>query len=292
MTKSHLNLIFELAHLKLLKKNALKVFQKDHFYVDLIEKELITRLEFTKRDFKNIFLYGEFSDSFLKFLKHRYVNIDSIVKGNIVPFPPPTNVHYDSTVCYEEQLPFSAESFDLAISCASFHHLNNIPKTLTEYRRILKPDGLFLSSFIGGDTLQEAREVLLQAEIELTGGVSPRIIPMVNISTAAELIQHSGFSLPVVDRDLLKISYSSLNLLFKDVKQLGESNYMVERSLKIPPKNLFILAEQFYRQRYLDEHQRLKVTLELIHLCGWKPDQSQPKSCAKGSGQVSLTKIF
>ncbi|MBN9412710.1 MAG: methyltransferase domain-containing protein [Candidatus Paracaedimonas acanthamoebae] len=292
MTKPHLNLVFDLKRLKQLKLNAVKMRQKDNFYIELIEKELITRLQFTKRDFKNIFIYGEFSDNFLQFLKHQYPNRTSIMTASFIPSSSPLLTYFPFTVCSEEYLPFPSQTFDLVISCASFHHLNNIPKALAEYRRILTPDGLFLSSFIGGETLQEAREVLLQAEIELTGGASPRIIPMINIRTASELMQLSGFSLPVIDRNLLKLSYSSLSHLFKEVKQLGESNYMAERSLKTPPKNLFKLAEQFYQQRYMDEYQRLKATLELIHLCGWNPDSSHPKNCLKGSGQISLTKIF
>lgn len=287
-----LNFIFDLARIKELKTKAAKAFQKDNSYIGLIENEFITRLQFIKKDFKSIFIYGEFSDTFLQFLKHRYSNTVLIVTANLVPFLLPSDTHHASAVCYEDQLPFPVQTFDLAISCASFHHLNNIPKALEEYKRILKPDGFFLSSFVGGNTLQEVREALLQAEIELTRGVSPRIIPMVDLTTAAALMQQSGFSLPVVDRDLLKISYSSLNGLFKDIKHLGENNYMVTRSLKIPSKNLFKLAEKFYRQRHLDEHQRLKATLELIYLCGWSPDHNQPKNCTRASGQISLTKIL
>lgn len=278
-----LNILFDVARIKLLKKKAAGILQKDRLYLEVIEKELMIRLQFTKRDFKNILIYGEFSNDFLMFLKQCYSNQVSLVIANIVPFMLTSDLHNPVIACYEEQLPFPAETFDLVISCASFHYLNNIPKALEEYKRVLKPDGFFLSSFVGGNTLHEMRDALLQSEIMLTGGASPRVIPMVDLLTAANLIQNSGFSFPVVDRDLLNISYSAFNRLLKDLKLLGENNYMNARSLKIPPKHLFKLAEQYYYQQHLDEHQRLKVTLELIHLCGWNPDPSQSNQPIKGT---------
>lgn len=269
-----LKLLFDVARIKQLKKNAAKILQKDHSYHGVIEKELISRLQFTKRDFKNILIYGEFSNDFLVFLKQSYSNNASVVMANLIPFKPSSNLSDPVIACSEEHLPFPAQSFDLAISCASFHYLNNIPQALEEYKRILKPDGFFLSSFAGGNTLQELRDALLQSEIMLTGGASPRIIPMIDLLTAANLLQNAGFSFPVADRNLINISYSSLPTLFRDIKHLGENNYINARSLKIPPKHLFKLAEKYYHQHYLDEHHHLKVTLELIHMCGWNPAYS------------------
>ena len=132
MTKPHLNLVFDLKRLKQLKLNAVKMRQKDNFYIELIEKELITRLQFTKRDFKNIFIYGEFSDNFLQFLKHQYPNRTSIMTASFIPSSSPLLTYFPFTVCSEEYLPFPSQTFDLVISCASFHHLNNIPKALAE----------------------------------------------------------------------------------------------------------------------------------------------------------------
>ena len=46
---------------------------------------------------------------------------------------------------------------------------------LVQANRCLKPDGLFLGAILGGDTLHELRDCLMQAELDLRGGVSPRL---------------------------------------------------------------------------------------------------------------------
>ncbi|OJX14015.1 MAG: hypothetical protein BGO77_01465 [Caedibacter sp. 37-49] len=291
MAYATLNPIFDVTRIKLLKERALKVSQEYDVWIKFFEKEFINRLQFIKKEYKSIFLYGEFSNKFLKLLTLTHPR-SFIVIANIIPVYSKNILDLYLTVCHEEQLPFPNETFDLAISCNSFHHINNIPKALTEYKRILKPDGLFLASFVGGDTLIEAREALLNSEIKLTGGASPRVIPMIDLKTSSDLIQHAGFTLPVVDRDLIHFSYSSLLNIFKEIKCLGESNYLSERSLKIPPKTLFKLAEKFYQDYYLDHYKRLKVTLEIIHLCGWAPAQDQLRSCSKGSGRISLVDVL
>ena len=55
--------------------------------------------------------------------------------------------------------------------------VNDLPGTLVQIRRALKPDGLFLAALIGGDTLTELRQVFAAAEAETDGGVSPRVAP-------------------------------------------------------------------------------------------------------------------
>ena len=54
-----------------------------------------------------------------------------------------------------------------------------------EIRRILKPDGLFLASMLGGESLVELREALLEAELATSGGASPRVSPMAGLGDAA-----------------------------------------------------------------------------------------------------------
>ena len=74
-------------------------------------------------------------------------------------------------VADEEALPFAEGHFDLAVSNLTLHWVNDLPGTLLQIRRCLKPDGLFLAATLGGDTLIELRECLMAAEIELRDGV-------------------------------------------------------------------------------------------------------------------------
>ena len=57
------------------------------------------------------------------------------------------------------------------------HWVNDLEGTLKGFRESLEPDGVFLGSIMGGDTLQELRICLNLAESEREGGVSTMVSP-------------------------------------------------------------------------------------------------------------------
>src|SRR5690348_10434797 len=75
----------------------------------------------------------------------------------------------------EEALPFRDGSLDLVVSALALQFVNDLPGTLVQIRRALKPDGLFLAALAGGETLTELRQAFAQAEAEVEDGVSPRV---------------------------------------------------------------------------------------------------------------------
>ena len=80
-------------------------------------------------------------------------------------------------VADEEALPFREGSLDLVVSGLSLQFVNDLPGTLVQIRRALKPDGLFLAALVGGETLTELRQAFAAAEAEVEGGISPRVAP-------------------------------------------------------------------------------------------------------------------
>src|SRR5581483_11532192 len=108
----------------------------------------------------------------------------------------------------EAALPFADGSLDLAVSALAFHALDDLPGTFAQIRRALKPDGLFLAAFAGGDSLTELRQSLAAAEGELAGGAAPRVFPFVEVRALGQLLQRAGFALPVTDQDRLTIRYA------------------------------------------------------------------------------------
>src|SRR6266446_4776175 len=106
-----------------------------------------------------------------------------------------------AVVADEEALPFRDASLDLLVSGLALQFVNDLPGTLMQARRALKPDGLLLAALAGGDTLIELRQSFATAEAEIDGGISPRIIPFVDVRAAGMLLQRAGFALPVTDID-------------------------------------------------------------------------------------------
>lgn len=194
-------------------------------------------------------------------------------------------------VCDEERLPFAPSSLEAVLSVLSLHWVNDLPGTLIQIQRIVKPDGVFLAALPGARTLQELRSVLEQAEMELRGGVSPHISPFIEVRDAGNLLMRAGFALPMADSETIHISYENMFALLADLRCMGEGNALCQRARHLPRSVLMRAAEQ-YQQRFADAEGRIIATIELVFLTGWKPDPSQPKPAKRGSGQVTFGEAF
>lgn len=187
-----------------------------------------------------------------------------------------------------EHLPLGPASIDLAVSLLSLHEVNDLPGVLVQIRRALRPDGLFLAAFPGSGTLAELREALLAAETELTGGASPRVIPLTDVRDAGALLQRAGFALPVADVDTVTVRYDTMFDLMRDLRGMGATNTLVDRSRRPATPKLFGRAAEIYAERFADPDGRIRATFSVIWLSGWAPDPSQQKPLRPGSAKVSL----
>lgn len=194
----------------------------------------------------------------------------------------------------DDRLDLPAHSFDLAIHAIAMHWANDPVGQLIQLRNALRPDGLALVACFGGQTLAELRAVLSQAETDITGGLSPRILPMGEIRDMGALLARAGFALPVADALPLRVSYENLRALFADLRKMGERNAMAGRH-KIPPnRRIFDRAARLYADQYAvpDDPNRIQATFELIFLTGWAPHESQQKPLRPGSGQTPLSQAL
>lgn len=188
----------------------------------------------------------------------------------------------------EEALPLDARSADLIVSLLAFQSANDLPGVLIQIIRALKPDGLFLAAMAGGGTLGELRESLLQAEIELAGGGSPRVSPFADVRDAGALLQRAGFALPVTDVETVTVRYDSMFDLMRDLRAMGMQNALVDRSRRPATRQLFIRAAQIYAERFADADGRIRATFATIWMSGWAPHESQQKPLKRGSATSSL----
>ncbi len=195
-------------------------------------------------------------------------------------------------VADEEFLPVGSGCLDLIVSSCGLHWANDLPGVLIQARHALKPDGLLLANFFGGDTLSELRHSLLQAEMEVEGGAGPRVSPFADIRDAGALLQRANFALPVADTEKITVSYDSPMKLFRDLRGMGETNAVIERRKNFSRGRTLMRACEIYEADHADESGRVPATFELITITGWAPAGSQPRSVPRGSGQVSLTEVL
>lgn len=188
----------------------------------------------------------------------------------------------------EELLPFRDGAFDLVASALSLQFVNDLPGTLVQIRRALKPDGLFLGSVLGGATLQELRQAFTEAELEVEGGVSPRVAPMADVRDYGALLQRAGLALPVADTDLVTVTYASPLALMRELRAMGAGNVLTERH-KLPlRRSTLARAIEIYQTHFGTERGRVRATFEIIHLAAWAPHDSQQKPLRPGSAKARL----
>lgn len=191
-----------------------------------------------------------------------------------------------------ETLPLAPESIDLAISLMSLQTMNDIPGMLVQIRRALKPDGLFLGAMAGAGTLTELRESLLAAETELYGGISPRVSPFVDVRDAGALLQRAGFALPVADTETMTVRYDHMFALMADLRAMGETSVLADRSRRPATRALFGRAAEIYAERFSDPDGRIRASFPVVWLSGWAPDALQQKPLKPGSAKMSLAEAL
>lgn len=192
----------------------------------------------------------------------------------------------------EEYLPYRPGSLDLVLSNLSLHWVNDLPGCLAQIMQALKPDGLFLCAMFGGETLKELRECLMEAEINIRGGASPRVSPFIDIRNAGGLLQRAGFALPVVDTDRITVTCDTAFKLMQDLRGMGESNILVKRFRGLTSPRLMTECARIYQEKFTNSRGRITVSFDIIYLMGWSPHKSQQKPLKPGQGKVSLTEVF
>ena len=191
-------------------------------------------------------------------------------------------------VADEEFLPFGDGRFDLVLSNLSLHWVNDLPGALIQIRNALRPDGLLLASMLGGPTLGELRACLIEAEAAVTDGASPRVSPFVDMRDAGALLQRAGFALPVVDSDVLTVTYSDALALMRDLRGMGETNAVAARPRHCTRRAILLRAADLYAQRFATGDGRVYATFDIVTLTGWAPSATQPQPLKPGSAKARL----
>jgi malonyl-ACP O-methyltransferase BioC len=261
-------------------------YQKHAFLKNRVAHDLANRLKHIRRTFQLCVDLGCHTGQLSSALKDIYPNnlICTDLSGAMVNQVPSSL----KIVLDEEALPFSQNSIDLIISALSLQWVNDMPGVLAQIYTCLKPDGLFLASLFGGDTLIELRDCFSTAELELRGGITPRLSPMIAIKEAGALLQRIGFALPVADQDRIRVTYPNPLTLLHDLRHMGETNALYSRSQAFMPRSLITRAFELYQKRYGLADGRIYATFDVITLTGWKPHKSQPKPLARGTAKVNL----
>ncbi len=239
-----------------------------------------------------LFLHAEMAGEVEERLKE--VNRTFTAPAVVTPFPQVWRGRLPGAriVADEPVLALEPGAHDLVIHALALHWADDPLGQIIQCRRALRPDGLFLAAFFGGQSLHELRAALAQAESDLTGGLAPRVLPMAEIRDAGGLLQRAGLALPVADSVTRRVLYRDLRHLAADLRAMGEGNALASRHPAPLSRAVVARAEAIYRARWGDDEGRLQATVETLYLTGWAPAASQPKPLRPGSATARLAEAL
>jgi SAM-dependent methyltransferase len=264
--------LFDLALLRMRQARAIKL-GVELFLGDRVAIEMAERLDVVKRKFTGIADIGSPGAALRKPSREKFDGI---------------RTYYDLPKSDAEPLLLEPASLELVVSSLALQFVNDLPGLLAQIRHALKPDGLFLAVITGGDTLTELRQSFAAAEAEIEGGLSPRVIPFVDVRDAGSLLQRAGFALPVTDVDRITVRYNDAFALMQDLRRMGATNILVERTKKPTRRATLLRMAEIYSERFADPDGRIRATFDIIWLSGWAPHESQQKPLKPGSAKMSL----
>lgn len=282
-------LVFNRSAVRQHRHRAWQNFSNHDFLFRRSGDQLAERLEEVRPDFPTALeigarLPGESATALMRAGK-----IENFLIMDLTRPPDPSQLYVQGD---EEALPFGPNSLDLVISNLSLHTVNDLPGALIQIRRALKPNGMFLASLFGGETLWQLRASLQHTEQRHQGGQSPRIAPFADKQQMGALMQRAGFALPVVDSDILTVTYPNIFKLMVDLRFMGETNSVAARSKTCPGQDFFHEAGMHYAHHYSNSKGQLEASFEMIFLIGWAPHESQQQPLRPGSAELSLAEAL
>jgi NADH dehydrogenase [ubiquinone] 1 alpha subcomplex assembly factor 5 len=288
-------LVFDRAVLRQRRDRAARDWDRQAFLKHEIAERLVERLDDVRRSFDLALDLGCHGDEVATALGDRKTGdrktVLQLVRSDLsLAFA--RRAGGPAVVADEEALPFAPQSFDLVLSAMSLHWVNDLPGTLIQIGRMLKPDGLFLGAMLGGGTLWQLRQALAAAESEIEGGLSPRVSPFADLRDAAGLLQRAGFALPVADGETIEVDYESALALMRDLGAMGEGNLVVERRRGMARRATLLRAAEIYSERFARPSGRVTASFEVLFLHGWAPHASQPKPLKPGSAAHRLAEAL
>ena len=141
-----------------------------------------------------------------------------------------------------------------------------------------------LRSLVGSEMCIRDR---YKTDDEVLGGTTPRVFPMITHTQAAPLLTRAGLNLPVVDMDRFMVKYSQLEKLISDLRNIGATNILLNRSSKNLTRKYYRRLNSHYQDMFSD-NDKLNASFEILWLTGWAPHHSQQKPLKPGSAKMRL----
>ncbi len=160
-------------------------------------------------------------------------------------------------------------SVDLIYSNLSLQWATDLRAVFNEWRRIMKPGGLLLFTSVGPATLIELRDAWAKVDDKT------HVNPFLDIRDVGDTLMASGFSEPVMDAELLTLTYSTVHKLMRELKGMGAHNVNQNRQHSLTGVGRIRSMCEAYEDFRLPDG-RYPASWEIIYGVAWQPDEGQP----------------
>ncbi|RSZ58567.1 methyltransferase domain-containing protein [Massilia atriviolacea] len=175
-------------------------------------------------------------------------------------------------------MPLGPNSVDLVWSNLALHWHPQPDRVFAEWRRVLRQDGLLMFSNFGPDTLRELRTAFAEAD---GPAASPRVLPFVDMHDFGDQLVAAGFSTPVMDMEVITVTYDTAAALLADARALG-GNPLATRARGLSGRAAWgRMLAALERQRRPDG--KLGLTFEVIYGHAFRP---APRVTAAGEAII------
>lgn len=170
-------------------------------------------------------------------------------------------------------LPLASRSSAMVWSNLLLHWLDDPIPALAEAHRVLEVGGLLMFSSLGPDTLRELRSAFADGYAH-----TQRFADMHDLG---DMLVGCGFADPVMDMEVVTLTYDDLDAMFADLRAAGSSCAMKARRHSLTGRNAWATARAAYEG--MRREGRLPATFEVIYGHAWK---AAPKQTPDGRAIV------
>jgi len=180
----------------------------------------------------------------------------------------PSSSRFAHLMCADmERLPLAPNSMNLVWSSLALQWAHDLEATLKGFHRVLAPGGLLIFATFGPDTLKELRTAFAAIDD------APHVNQFIDLHDIGDMLIHAGFASPVMEMEMLTLTYSDLKAMMRDLKGIGAHNAATARRRGLLGKSAWGRLEQAYEALRLEG--RLPATFEVIYGHAWVGDKTQ-----------------
>jgi len=185
-------------------------------------------------------------------------------------------------VCADaEQIPLASHSIDLIFSNVTLQWCDNLDRVFTEFNRVLRPGGLLMFSSFGPDTLHELRRSWQSIDPHT------HVNAFIDMHDIGDALLRSGLADPVMDMEMITLTYRDLRTLMAELKIIGAHNVTAGRPRGLTGRQRLQQLTTAY-ETFRNRDNLLPASYEVIYGHAWKADSNHKTGQRQPDGSISI----